>query len=42
MSAIIKLYIKKIKDGSIDITQVPARWRSEVIIELQKFDSQET
>ena len=41
MSAIIKLYIKRIKDGSIDITQVPIRWRSEVIEELQKLDSQE-
>ena len=36
MSALITLYLKKIRKGELTIEQVPPRWREEVQIELNK------
>lgn len=32
----VKLYLKKIHDGTITIEDVPATWRSQVQVELDK------
>jgi hypothetical protein len=36
MSAIVQLYVKKIKAGELYIDDVPLRWRAEVEKELEK------
>ena len=36
MSALVKIYIKKIKENKITIEEVPEKWRDEVRRELQK------
>lgn len=38
MSAIVQLYVKKIKAGDLTIDQVPLRWRDEVERELEKTE----
>ena len=34
----VAFYIMKIKDGTIDIDNVPVRWREQVDAELQKSE----
>lgn len=38
MSAMVKLYIRKIADGTMTIEDVPARWREEVRAALENDD----
>ena len=41
MSAIVQLYVKKIKEHDILIEDVPLRWRAEVEKELLKSKDKE-
>lgn len=41
MSALVQIYLKKIQNGSMELENVPAKWRSEVSAELEKVNSKE-
>lgn len=36
MDPIVKLYVKKIKAGKMQLNQVPEKWRAQVAAELEK------
>lgn len=41
MSAIVQLYLNKVKDDYIQLEDVPVRWREEVRKELEKLRENE-
>lgn len=41
MTALVKLYVKKVDKGELLLDQVPIRWRSEVEEELIKIRNKE-
>ena len=40
MTALVKLYVKKLSTYDLRIEQVPPRWREEVIEELKKLQNE--
>lgn len=41
MSALVQIYLKKIQNGSMQLEQVPLKWRPEVEAELEKLSTEE-
>ena len=41
MTAIVKLYVKKVEKGELLLEDVPPRWRAEVERELEKLNNKE-
>ena len=41
MSALVQIYLKKIRKGEMSLSEVPPHWRDEVERELAKIENEE-